>query len=81
MIWLQEDIVIYPGDYDWEPLCLRGDYGVSGQREIGPSNVRGDAVSPQERDVMIGAVATREETHWLQVGLPMQGGAFEAGRY
>ena len=38
-------------------------------------------VSLQERDVTIGVVATRKETHSMQVGLPMQGGAFGVGRY
>ena len=44
-----------------------------GQREVGPSNVRGDAVSPQEPDMAIGAVAIGEEAHWLQMGLQSQG--------
>ncbi|XP_073117613.1 uncharacterized protein [Elaeis guineensis] len=48
---------------------------------MGPDDVRGDAVSPPEPDVVIGAVATRKEAHWLQMGLQSQGRAFRAGRY
>ena len=44
-----------------------------------PGDVRGDAVSPPEPDVAIGAVATGEEAHWLQMGLQSQGRAFRAG--
>ena len=31
--------------------------------------------------MVIGAVATKKEIYCLQVGLPMQGGAFRVGRY
>ena len=48
---------------------------------VGPDDVRGDAVSPLEPDVAIGAVATGEEAHWLQMSLQAQGRAFRAGRY
>ena len=48
---------------------------------MGPGDVRGDAVSPPEPDVAIGAVATGEEAHWLQMGLQSQGRAFRVGRY
>ena len=46
-----------------------------------PDDVRGDAVFPPEPNVAIGAVATGEEAHWLQMGLQSQGRTFRAGRY